>query len=240
MKAGILKLLSVALALAINIALFASLALLNQAPELSAVPQLEAQVYVRPEPTLLEYKEIDLKQDQAPESEPVDELVEDLAIDDSVPEPAVEPLELSVAVNVPSMNPVRVVQPRALPRTAKPRAENKPKSGTGGGNRRSQTSNVVRNATQVDEPPRAKPGNPKPSYPRAAARRRLRGQVVVKMRIDEEGQLVSFEVLRTVGHKSFERSVRKALKSWSFFPARHQGRPVPVIARKTFQFRWGT
>jgi protein TonB len=88
----------------------------------------------------------------------------------------------------------------------------------------------------VDQPPREKAGNPRPRYPRAAARRGVEGHVDVRIFISEEGRVRKAEIVDVAGHDAFRDAVQNVVGRWRFEPAVHDGRRVAVIGLKRIRF----
>ena len=93
----------------------------------------------------------------------------------------------------------------------------------------------LKHADHVDTPPKELV-NPPPDYPRFALTRNIEGKVVVKLLIDECGQVEEVHVLKVEGHSSFRKAVLKVIHKWKFRPARHHGRSVKVWAIKRIRF----
>ncbi|MBT8420682.1 MAG: energy transducer TonB, partial [Gammaproteobacteria bacterium] len=78
---------------------------------------------------------------------------------------------------------------------------------------------------------------PRPVYPRMARRRGQEGEVMIRVSILGSGRVGSASVARSSGHRLLDRAALKAIKGWSFQPARRGGKAVtatltvPVIFR---------
>lgn len=68
-----------------------------------------------------------------------------------------------------------------------------------------------------------------PVYPTLAKRRNKEGVVLLRLSISETGQLTRLEVLEDPGY-GFADAAQEALRSSSFIPAHHNGKPVAVRA----------
>ena len=79
--------------------------------------------------------------------------------------------------------------------------------------------------------------NPKPEYPAIAIRAGLEGYVDVDLLIDEEGNVESFSIVRTVGHPRFRIEAEKVLPAWRFPPPRLDGGPAKVKYRYRVNFK---
>lgn len=74
-----------------------------------------------------------------------------------------------------------------------------------------------------------------PVYPEQARRRGQEGKVLLRLTIDDRGNLQKVEVLEAAGF-GFEEAAVEAVKSSSFRPASIEGKPVPSIARLPIRF----
>lgn len=74
-----------------------------------------------------------------------------------------------------------------------------------------------------------------PVYPDQARRRGQEGKVLLRLTIDERGNLQKVEVLEGAGF-GFEEAAIEAVKRSSFRPASIEGKPVPSIARLPVRF----
>jgi protein TonB len=80
-------------------------------------------------------------------------------------------------------------------------------------------------------------GNPKPPYPEIARRRGYEGTVRLKMEVLASGEVGRIWIEESSGYEALDRSALKAVKDWSFIPARFGGIPVKstVIIPVRFQ-----
>jgi protein TonB len=74
-----------------------------------------------------------------------------------------------------------------------------------------------------------------PIYPAAAKKTGKEGKVVMKMTIDEQGNLVNIEVIEHTGH-GFAEAAIDAMKRSTFLPAKMHGTPMPSKAMLTIRF----
>lgn len=78
-------------------------------------------------------------------------------------------------------------------------------------------------------------GGKAPRYPRRELERQLEGTVAVRVHVDRDGRVKSFEVLD--GHPAFKRAVREVLSSWQFRPTEVRGTPVETRGTLEIEFR---
>ncbi len=76
----------------------------------------------------------------------------------------------------------------------------------------------------------------KPVYPSLAKRRNREGMVVLRLSINESGQLKHIEVMEDPGHGFAEAAV-EAVRSSQFTPAKDNGKPVSVRAILPIRFK---
>ncbi|MDV6030730.1 MAG: TonB family protein [Phycisphaera sp. RhM] len=68
--------------------------------------------------------------------------------------------------------------------------------------------------------------NPPPKYPLDAARDRLEGTVLLRLRVDTDGKVTEVEIIESSGHGSLDRAAVEAVKRWKGQPARRFGRAI--------------
>jgi periplasmic protein TonB len=73
-----------------------------------------------------------------------------------------------------------------------------------------------------------------PEYPELARRARISGNVVLEIRVDEEGNITEVKVLS--GHPLLVDAALKAAGHWKYSPTLLNGEPVPVISTVTMVF----
>ena len=76
-----------------------------------------------------------------------------------------------------------------------------------------------------------------PEYPPAAFAEGRAGWVVLEIHIRTDGTVADETVVRSEGGAEFEDAAVKAVKSWTFEPARFEGRPQAVYYRIKLKFR---
>ncbi|MCX7882257.1 MAG: energy transducer TonB [Brevinematales bacterium] len=75
-----------------------------------------------------------------------------------------------------------------------------------------------------------------PEYPEEARRLGIEGAVVVKLYINERGEVEDIEIVKSPD-KLLSQAALKSLQKARFSPARASGKPVPVILEFTLRFR---
>lgn len=65
--------------------------------------------------------------------------------------------------------------------------------------------------------------NPKPRYPRLARKRGWQGRVILHVDIDHTGSPVNIQIVHSSGYKVLDRAARRAVKKWTFTPAKRAG-----------------
>jgi TonB family protein len=73
-----------------------------------------------------------------------------------------------------------------------------------------------------------------PEYPEQARSEHIEGDVVLEIKINEEGQVYSVEVQS--GPKALWDACLKAASQWKFNPTVIEGKPVKVMGQITFRF----
>jgi len=109
-----------------------------------------------------------------------------------------------------------------------------PTGGGGRGQAKEQDSGP-KEASLVDEPPRAL-SRPFPRYPAEAEDRGLEGTVTIRLRIDTSGRVAEAKVVDSSLPEVFDAAALQAIRGWRFTPPRDGGRAVEVWARQTLRF----
>ncbi|HPR64946.1 MAG TPA: TonB family protein [Thermoanaerobaculia bacterium] len=74
-------------------------------------------------------------------------------------------------------------------------------------------------------------------YPPLAVKRRVQGNVILKVLVNEEGQAVDFNAIRYPGGKlGLDKAAIEAVKQWTFSPALKEGIPVKTWTVVTIPF----
>jgi TonB family protein len=82
--------------------------------------------------------------------------------------------------------------------------------------------------------PPVKLRNVPPRYPDDALRSRIEGLVIIEAVIDQRGDVVDAQVLRSV--PPLDRAALEAVRQWRFKPATRDGQPIPVAMAVTVTF----
>ena len=80
-------------------------------------------------------------------------------------------------------------------------------------------------------------GNLKPDYPLEARRRRLQGEVVLRVAVSIAGLPEGIAILSSSGHAVLDEAAMAAVRGWRFSPATRGGVPVPAPADVPVRFR---
>ncbi|WP_166638016.1 energy transducer TonB [Halanaerobium saccharolyticum] len=77
----------------------------------------------------------------------------------------------------------------------------------------------------------------KPEYPSNLRRRNIEGEVIVSLRVDEEGQVQNLKIYKSSGYDSFDQSALNAISNWKFKAAEKDGNQVAVIVNLPIRFK---
>jgi TonB family protein len=75
-----------------------------------------------------------------------------------------------------------------------------------------------------------------PHYPELALKSGLEGEVLLKVWVDESGDVIKTAVLKS-DDKIFEEAAAVAARQWKFTPAMKEGKPIAVFVSIPFRFR---
>jgi len=79
--------------------------------------------------------------------------------------------------------------------------------------------------------------SPTPPYPAQALRRRIQGEVVLRIRVDVRGEPVEVSVETSSGSSLLDEAAVKFVKArWHFVPAMQDGQAVEALARLPIDF----
>ena len=95
---------------------------------------------------------------------------------------------------------------------------------------------TIREADQVDEPPKPRV-RAMPRYPPSAEERGIEGEVVLRILINARGQVDRARVVSARPPGVFEASALASIKGWRFVPARDKGKAIAVWATKRMRFK---
>jgi len=73
-------------------------------------------------------------------------------------------------------------------------------------------------------------------YPPAAAKKRIKGYVVVNLLIGKDGSVELAKVIASSPAGVFDQAALRGVRSWRFAPAKYKGNPVKVWAKQKVRF----
>ena len=76
-----------------------------------------------------------------------------------------------------------------------------------------------------------------PRYPHRAKKDGIEGNVVAKILIDENGNVIKVRIIKTPRFWGFDSAVIEAARNWKFEPAKLNNMPVKVWATQVVEFR---
>jgi protein TonB len=79
--------------------------------------------------------------------------------------------------------------------------------------------------------------NPSPDYPAQAARQGWQGTVTLRVHVLSTGKPDAVEIQRTSGHRPLDEEAVRAVKEWSFLPAKRGDTPIDGWATVPIEFR---
>ena len=78
---------------------------------------------------------------------------------------------------------------------------------------------------------------PAPPYPAQALRRRLTGEVTLRVRVDVDGRPLEVSIENSSGHRVLDEAARKFVQArWHFIPATRAGVPIEAFALVPINF----
>lgn len=107
--------------------------------------------------------------------------------------------------------------------------------GDGSGMFEADFGNIIEEG-EADVPPIKRIFTP-PKYPERAKNEGIEAVVVVKLLIDEKGNVLKVRIMRTPRYWGFDDSVIEAAKKWKFEPAKLNNMPVKIWATQAIEFR---
>lgn len=75
-----------------------------------------------------------------------------------------------------------------------------------------------------------------PNYPAASRRAGERGRVVLRVELDEAGQITGVKIKESSGHKRLDEAGLAAVKTWQCDAAMRDGKAVRAVAMQPFDF----
>lgn len=75
----------------------------------------------------------------------------------------------------------------------------------------------------------------KPVYPEKCKKEKIEGSVILEVAIDEEGDVISARILKSV-HPDLDRAAKDAIKKWKYKPIIKGGKPFPAEFAVTVNF----
>jgi protein TonB len=73
-------------------------------------------------------------------------------------------------------------------------------------------------------------------YPAAAAKKRIKGYVVVNLLIGKDGSVELAKVIASNPAGVFDQAALRGVRGWRFAPAKYKGNPVKVWAKQKVRF----
>jgi len=89
---------------------------------------------------------------------------------------------------------------------------------------------------RASRPPTPSSRNKVPPYPPDALRHRLAGTVLLELRIADTGRVTDAIIQQSSGHDLLDASARDTALTWTFTPARLEGRPVAITVLRPVNF----
>jgi protein TonB len=87
----------------------------------------------------------------------------------------------------------------------------------------------------VDSKPRVISRSPL-EYPPSAAKKRIKGYVIVNLLIGKDGSVELAKVIASSPAGVFDQAALRGVRSWRFAPAKYKGNPVKVWAKQKVRF----
>jgi TonB family protein len=75
-----------------------------------------------------------------------------------------------------------------------------------------------------------------PQLPEKTLLSREKAEVLLSLRIDEEGNVRRASVLRTSGEAPLDSAAVAAARSWKYYPASKAGKPLPIVIEQKVSF----
>ena len=85
--------------------------------------------------------------------------------------------------------------------------------------------------SQYDTLPKLREHTP-PAYPEKFLLAQEDAAVLVRMRINDAGNVVSASVVKSSGSTELDQAALNAVKTWKYYPATKDGKPVPIVVEQ--------
>jgi protein TonB len=80
------------------------------------------------------------------------------------------------------------------------------------------------------------PDRPQSVYPLQSEKRGEEGQVILRVELDESGQVVAVQIHQKSGFSRLDEAASAAVKNWKCHPALRNGAAVRAVALQPFNF----
>jgi len=78
--------------------------------------------------------------------------------------------------------------------------------------------------------------NPPPPYPGKARHRRLKGTVILEVRVSSEGRVDDLRIMESSGHRILDQAAMSSVRKWVFEPGRRNGLRIPMTVLVPVRF----
>jgi protein TonB len=92
-------------------------------------------------------------------------------------------------------------------------------------------ANVIQKATPLYKI------NPPPAYPRPARRRGIEGVVLIKVLVNQSGEVSELELEKSSGHRILDKAALKSVRKWQFTPGNRGGKPIEMLVTVPVHFK---
>lgn len=148
------------------------------------------------------------------------------------PHPVTAPPQPVLAANAPVVSPADVVAPPPPPEPAPVQAAPAPPGPPSTPAVEAPPAPVMLGSDLAVSCPQRSP----PEYPAMSRRLREQGRVVLRVELDETGQISAVHVAQSSGAKRLDEAGLTAVKSWRCNPATRDGKVVRAVALQPFDF----
>lgn len=217
-------------------------------------PEEPVEVVVAPtavEPAMEFVREMEMRPAAPPRSEELSPSARNLQVARNAKPPAPERSATDSQAKVSKPDAVNEIEPASLKRVVQQAEPRKPalkqaKQPTPRPKQQVAVTLAAQPAVEVpqiagvnDKTPPDFAGNPSPTYPPEAIRRRLQGTVLLELEVSETGQVQSVSVLRSSGHSILDQSALRTVRNWRGRPATQSNRAVATVESIPIRFRLG-